>query len=115
MPHGGQAPEAHDENKADATTDPIDHATSRHQTKRVSKLKRSDDVSVLCFRPTDGVLKSGRKKTEYLTIHIVDRGCEEKHGADGPAHRGWGRTCNIRRKSGTSRSIRRLVRSCRVR
>jgi hypothetical protein len=88
MSHGSQTPEPHDDGKGDAVTKPIGHSAGNHQPNRVGKLKRTDDVPILCFRPTDGVLKRGCQKTEYLTIHIV-YGCRKKeHGANRPAHPG---------------------------
>jgi len=77
VPHRSGAPEGHDDDVADAGAELIDEASGENESDGISELKCADDVAVLRFRPTDGVLERGREETEDLAIQIINRGGEE--------------------------------------
>ena len=45
-----------------------------------------DNVTVVEFGKADGVLERGLEQRDDLTVHIIDGGRKEQHGADSPAH-----------------------------
>ena len=84
--HGGKAPDAHDQDVADARADLVDHSAGHEQADGVGSLKGIHDIAVVDLRQADGVLERGLEQRDDLSVHVIDRGREEEHGADGPAH-----------------------------
>jgi hypothetical protein len=86
VPHCGKAPDTHDEDIADARANLVHQSAGNKQTNRVCSLEGIDDIAVVEFRQANGVLERGLEQRDDLTVHVVNGGREEEHGADGPAY-----------------------------
>ncbi len=73
VPHRCDTPEPHDNDVADARAESINEAPGEDESDCVGELKSADDIAVLRFGPTDGVLECGREETEDLAIQIINR------------------------------------------
>ena len=85
MAHGGEAPHTHHQYVADARAEFVDETAGEQQADCVGDLKCIDDVAVIYFGQADAVFESWLEERDNLTVHVVDGGCGEEHGADCPA------------------------------
>jgi hypothetical protein len=84
--HRRRAPQAHDERIADAGSQAINDPAGDDEAQGIGELEGTDDVAVLLLVPANRMLQCGREDGQHLAIHVVDGGCGEEHGADGPAN-----------------------------
>src|ERR1700733_8614713 len=84
--HGGETPNAHDQDVADPRANLVHQAARDEQADGVGGLEGIHDIAVVEFCQADRVLECGLEQRDDLAVHVVDGGGEEQHGADGPAH-----------------------------
>src|SRR3954470_999976 len=85
MPHGCEAPDTNGKRVPDASSDAIDYAAHKHESNGIGSIETGNDIRVLNLVPAEDPLQVWREESEYLAIHVVDGGSEEKQCADQPA------------------------------